>query len=237
MSETAVLKKRIWELDFLKGIALVFMVWDHIVYDLYGFFGLDLSGLGFFKEGIGFISAIIFMTTCGISLTLGKHNIKHGIIVFGVAMGLTAFTFVFDKITNSDSIILFGILHLLGLSMLIGHFAKKLPVFVLAVFSVIIFTLGIYFSGLTVSSKILFPFGLTYFGFYSSDYHPLFPNLAYIFFGIIIGKTIYKEKKSLFGFEPKKSLMCFLGRHTLVFYLAHQPLLMGIIFIVVKIFT
>lgn len=231
------LKKRIWELDFLKGIALVFMVWDHIIYNLYGFFGFNVSSLGFFKEGIGVISSIIFMTVCGISLTLGRHNLKHGFVVFSLSLFLTLFTFVFDKITDSGALILFGILHFLGLSMIIGHFAKKLPVFVLAVFSALSFFLGCYFRTFTVSFPFLFPFGLTTSAFYSSDYFPLFPNLGYVFLGIIIGKTVYKNKKSLFPFSPKKSLMCFLGKHTLLLYFAHQPVVFGLIFVIVKIFN
>ncbi len=227
-------KKRIWELDFLKGLALIFMVWDHIIFDLYCFFGFDVSSLGFLKEGIGVISSIIFMTVCGISLTLGKHNLKHGFIVFSLSLALTLFTFIFDKITDSNALILFGILHFLGLAMIIGHFAKKLPVFALFIFSVLSFFLGFYFRTLTVSLPFLFPFGLTTSSFYSSDYFPLFPNLGYVFLGIIIGKSIYKNKKSLFRFSPKKSLMCFLGKHTLVLYFAHQPFIYGILYVIVK---
>lgn len=231
------LKKRIWELDFLKGVALIFMIWDHIIFDLYGFFGFDVSSLGFFKEGIGVISSLIFMTVCGISLTLGKHNLKHGLLVFSLSLALTLFTFVFDIITDSGSLILFGILHFLGLSMIIGHFAKKLPVFVLGVFSALLFFLGFYFRTLTVSLPFLFPFGLTTSTFFSSDYFPIFPNLGYVFLGIIIGKTVYKNKKSIFNFSPKKSLMCFLGKHTLVLYFAHQPVIYFLIFVIVKIFN
>ncbi len=207
MNENELAKKsRIWELDFLKGIALIFMVWDHFVYDLYGFFGFDTSGFGFFEEGIGRISAFLFMVLCGVSLTLGKHNLKRGAIVFSLGLALTLFTFIFDKITNSESLILFGILHFLGLAMIIGHFLKKLPLPLLAVLCIVCFGLGVYFESITVKLPFLFPFGLMTGSFYSSDYFPLFPNLAYVILGIILGKTVYKNKKSLFKFEPKKSV-------------------------------
>ena len=225
-------KNRIWELDLLKGIALIFMVWDHIVFDLDSLFGYDVSSLGFFKEGIGVISSIIFMTVCGVSITLGRHNIRHGAITFSLAMALSAFTFVFDKITDSGTIILFGILHFLGLAMILGHFLKRLPLPVLCVLGVSAYALGVFFTEKTVALPFLFPLGLVRNDFYSSDYFPLFPNLAYIIAGIIIGRTVYKKKKSLFHFEPRKSLLCFLGRHTLLLYFVHQPLIYGILMII-----
>lgn len=230
----AVLHGRIRELDFLKGIALLFMVWDHIVYDLSDFFGFDVSSLGFFKEGIGFISSVIFMTTCGISLTLGRHNIKHGAEVFSLGMALTLFTLIFDKITGEESLILFGILHFLGLAMIIGHFVKKLPLWAVALLAVCAFTVGAYFEKITVTVPFLFPIGLMTKDFYSSDYFPLLPNLGYVFIGIIFGRVLYKEKKSLVKFIPEKSVMCFLGRHTLFLYFAHQPVVFGVIYIVSK---
>lgn len=239
MNETVlqtVSKRRIWELDFLKGVALVLMILNHIIFDLYSFFGFDVSSLSFFRDIIGIISSVIFMTVCGVSLTLGKHNIKRGIIVFSLGVALTLFTFVFDKFTNSGALILFGILHFLGVAMIIGHFAKKLPLPVIAMLAFISFALGYYFKSLTIATPFFFPLGITNRNFYSSDYFPLFPNLGYVFLGIIIGKTVYKKKESIFSFSPKKSLMCFLGKHTLVLYFAHQPVIFGLIFVVDWIF-
>lgn len=236
LSDLSVLNKRIWELDFLKGIALIFMIWDHFIFDFYGFFGVDTSPLGFFEEGIGVISAMIFMTVCGISVTLGKHNIKHGMTTFSLGVALTLFTYLLDLFFDAGALIVFGILHFLGLAMIIGHFVKKLPVPVIALLCIGSYALGLYFDSITVNASFLFPFGLLSRGFYSSDYFPLFPNLAYVFFGIIIGKTLYKKRKSLLSFVPKKSFICFLGRNTLLLYFAHQPVVIVIVFLIVKLF-
>ncbi|MGN0468454.1 MAG: heparan-alpha-glucosaminide N-acetyltransferase [Acutalibacteraceae bacterium] len=223
---------RIWELDFLKGIAFIFMVWDHVVYDLEAFFGMNTASLGFFKEGIGIISAVIFMTVCGISVTLGKKNLRHALTVGAAAIFLTLFTFTFDKVTGSDTVIWFGILHFLSLSMLIGHFAKKLPRFVLLIMAAGSFILGKYFSTLMVSTDYFAPFGLCSAGFYSSDYFPLFPNIAYTFIGIVIGKTLYTEKKSIFARSFRTRAINFLGRHTLVLYIIHQPIVLAVLYVI-----
>lgn len=222
--------KRIWELDFLKGTALLFMIFDHVVYDLGAFFSRNTSSLGFFKEGIGQIAAVIFMTVSAVSVTLGKRNLRHSLIVGSAAVFLTAFTFAFDKVTGSSTIIWFGILHFLALSMLIGHFAKKLPKALLLILSVCSFALGKYFLSLSVSMPYLCFLGLCSPDFYSSDFFPLFPNLAYTFLGLFIGKSIYKEKTSVFARHPKTKAINFLGRHTLIIYLVHQPVVLGVLY-------
>lgn len=231
-SALAVDKKRIWELDLLKGLAFLFMAWDHTVFDLSDFFGVDVSALGVFKEGIGYVSAGIFMTVCGISVTLGKRNLKHGSIVFGLGMALTLGTWIAQLVSGMQIIICFGILHFLGLSMVIGHFAKKLPNTVIALFAIASAALGIWFETLTVSAPFLFPFGLCTADFYSSDFFPLFPNLAFTFAGIIIGKLLYKEKRRRIPFAPKKSILCLMGRHTLLLYFVHQPVIIAVLYLI-----
>lgn len=227
---------RITELDFLKGIALIFMVFDHVVYDLGAFFSVDTSVLGVFENGVGHISAVIFMTVCGISVTLGKHNLKHSFRLFCLSSALTAITVIFDSFTNSGSSIYFGILHFLCVAMFLGHYLKRLPVWLLAVMSVGSYALGRYFLTLTVKSSLLFPFGLMSDGFYSADYFPVFPNIAFVILGIIIGKTVYKNKKSLVTFKPKRQPISFLGRHTLILYFLHQPLVLGILYVLSFVF-
>ena len=136
---------RIWELDFLKGIALLFMIFDHAVFDLGAFLGVKTSVLGFFEDGIGHISAAIFMTVCGISVTLGKRNIKRGVILFSLGMVLTFGTFISDRFFGTEVIIAFGILHFLGSAMVITHFIKKLPVWATIVFAAACAGVGIWF--------------------------------------------------------------------------------------------
>lgn len=236
-TEIRVAKKRIYELDLLKGIAFLMMVWDHAVYDLYALLGVDMSFLGFFKEGIGKICAIIFMTVCGISVTLGNHNIKRGLITFGLGMALTVGTVAADMVADLGVSIWFGILHFLGFAMIIGHFAKKLPVWVISLLAIGSYYLGEYFLSLHTSIPFLFPFGIIGEGFHSADYYPIFPNLAFVLMGIAVGKLFYKDKKSLFNsdFKVFKPIL-FLGRNTLILYFVHQPVVLAVLWLVDIIF-
>ena len=89
-------KNRIPELDLLKGLAFLMTVWDHVVYDLDSLFGVSMDRLGVLKEGVGVLCAVIFTTVCGISVTLGKHNVKHGVRLLLLALALTAGTLTVD---------------------------------------------------------------------------------------------------------------------------------------------
>lgn len=166
---------RIWEIDFLRGIALILMLWDHVIYDLGSFFSVDTSHLGFFENGIGKISAFMFITLCGVSATLGKNNLKHSARLLCLSLGVTAATAIFGYFTNNKSIILFGILHFLCVGIFAAHFLKRLPIWVLGIIGIASFLLGEYFASIKVSSPYLFAFGLVSDNFYSADFFPVFP--------------------------------------------------------------
>ncbi len=224
---------RITELDFLKGIALILMILNHLFFDLSAFFAVDISSFESLASIVGKTSAIIFMTVCGISATIGKRNIQNGLKLLALATALSIATAVFDRVTGSEICIKFGILHFLGFAMIISYFCKKLPVPVLFLLAAVSYALGKYFLSFFVNSPFLFPLGLRTRLFFSGDYYPLFPNLCYVFLGNALGKVLYKEKKSVFKkqfkvFEPLR----FLGRHTLVIYFVHQPLMLLILIII-----
>ena len=79
----------------------------------------------------------------------------------------------------------------------------------------------------------LFPLGLTCEGFTSSDYFPLFPQLGYFLIGAAIGKTAYREKRTLLPGSFQKTgiarFFCWCGRQSLFIYLLHQPIVYGLL--------
>lgn len=228
--------KRIAELDILKGIALILMIINHIAFDLSEFFAVDFSAFDSFASVAGKTSAVLFMTVCGISTTIGKRNIKNGLRLLGLAMVLTLVTAVFDRIAGTEICIKFGILHFLAFAMIISCGVKKLPVPVIGGLAVACFALGKLFLSILVDFPFLYPFGLRTSQFYSGDYYPLFPNLCFVFLGIIIGKTIYKTRKSLFKRQPGLiKPLCFFGRHTLILYFVHQPIILAVLYIIIRI--
>ena len=92
----------------------------------------------------------------------------------------------------------------------------------------LIIALGYWFDTFTVSAPWLFPLGLVPKGFYSADYWPLFPQLGFFMLGVVLGRTVYREKKPLLPkLQGKCRFLAFCGRHSLVLYLAQQPVTMA----------
>lgn len=212
-------KSRIWELDFFRGIALMLMIYFHIVYDMREIFSYDIvysSGINYY---IGKISAITFILISGISSNLSRSNIKRGLKVLSIAMVISVVSWLY----NPDLAIKFGILHFLGLSMIIYPFLQKLDKYALLITGSIIIASGNILSRINAANDYFFILGLTSDNFFSADYYPLIPWFGVFLFGASAGKILYSNRKSLFKFNIKDNLISIGGRHTLLIYLIHQP--------------
>ena len=83
----------------------------------------------------------------------------------------------------------------------------------------------------------LISLGLTPADFITSDYFPLLPNLGYFLVGAFLGRTLYRKKESLFPRQKSPcKLLSFIGRNSLIFYLLHQPVLAGAVYLWTVIF-
>lgn len=212
-------KTRIWELDLLRGIALILMIYFHIIYDLKEFYNFPVSYESGANSYIGKISAILFMLISGISSSLSKSNIKRAFKVLGIALIITIITHLYD----SDNGIKFGILHFLGVSMLLSPIFNKWSKYILLLLSTFIIILGNALSNIETSVNYLFPIGIINSSFVSSDYYPLLPWFGVFLYGLALGKFLYSQKRSIFNFSFKENVISKIGRKTLPIYLMHQP--------------
>lgn len=65
--------------------------------------------------------------------------------------------------------------------------------------------------------------------FGQADWLPLFPYMCFFFCGALLSHFVYaKKKESLFIRHNWERPLCFLGRHSLLFYLGHQIVLIPI---------
>ena len=242
MECNTVTSSRIWEIDFIRGLAIILMMIFHLIVDLTDFYAYGLDYFRGFWYLEGKLSAILFMLICGVSSTLGRHNFLHGCKVFMWAMLLTAVTYIY----NENCYILFGILHFLGISLLSANFMRRLPITWLLLISSTTIIIGLLFSTRFVTTPYLFPLGLMNSTFISMDYYPLFPWYGVFLFGIIGGKMLYGHKKRLglrqvSYIQPKfqtsltplhfRKNITWLGQHSLVIYLIHQPILLALLYV------
>ena len=113
--------------------------------------------------------------------------------------------------------------------MLLWIFFPRLPNAALLTVSSLSLALGALFERITVSVPFLYPLGLTPKGFESADFFPVFPFFGYFLAGACLGRMFYSARRSLL---PKRSFsspaprfLGFCGRHSLLIYLIHQPIL------------
>ena len=227
-------KSRIWELDALRGVCIACVIVVHFLFDLSVFGGLDLT-LPAWYVFLQEYGGAIFVVLSGVCVTLGSKSVRRGLIVFACGMLITAVTYGMYRLgmSGADVVVKFGVLHLLGVCMLVYPAFKKLPPAMLTVLGLVIAITGYAIRGVVVPQHWLFPLGLTYEGFTSSDYFPLFPQLGYFLIGAAIGKTAYREKRTLlpgaFQQTPVARFFCWCGRQSLFIYLLHQPIVYGLL--------
>ena len=229
-------KKRIWELDAFRGLCILGMVVVHFLYDIantYSVPELENSALFAFVRLWG---GVLFLLLSGICVTLGSHPIRRGLIVLSAGLVCSAVTWamVLLQMAPERLIIYFGVLHCLGVCMLLWPLFRRIPDWLTLLLAIAMCAVGLYWRDHTpLVSWWTMPFGAPPAGFATSDYFPLFPNLGFFLLGSLLGKRLYKNKVTLF---PKVNenfflirFLTFCGRYSLFIYLLHQPVLTGIL--------
>jgi uncharacterized membrane protein len=220
------LRIRHGEIDVLRAFAIMLMVLFHLVYDLQEFaeVSIDYQSPPWFF--IGKASALLFIFISGLSSGFSRSSVRRGFKVLFYGMVITVVTYLFMK----DQYVRFGILHFLGVTMILSPLLIRLSSWTLFGLVGVSVVLGFWFRGQVLKTSLLLPFGLIYYGFSSIDYYPLFPYLAVTLLGILAYRHFYASgREPLFSFRLNSKLIKWLSRNSLGIYLIHQPLLLLII--------
>lgn len=229
---------RLWEIDTLRGIAILMMLIYHSLMDVEYVFNKDFYLVTGFWKYFQITGAVFFLGLVGISLTLSnakkrpaRYYLLRGAKIFLLGMLITVVT----RIILEDGFVIFGVLHLIGVSTILAPLFlrfKKLNLF----FGIIFVIVGFYLDTLTFPFSWLSWLGFIPDSFFSFDYFPLLPWFGFVLIGSFVGKTIYLNSGRCFkltdrsGYPPVIALT-FLGRHSLLIYLIHQPVLLGICYL------
>lgn len=201
------------------------MVVFHAGYDLAEYGGVQLDYRGPLWTGLGLVTGLLFMFVSGISSVVGNRAITRGIQVFLAGMVITVVTYV----AFPEEYVRFGILHYLGVAMIIGGFLKRRKLRTVWAALAVSVILSLVLPGLTAKTPLLLPLGIEYPGLNTLDYYPIFPFLPVTLAGVLTGRLFYAGKKSLFGFELDSKVVRFISRNSLWIYLLHQPVLIGVV--------
>ncbi len=236
---------RFWEVDFVRGIAICMMITYHILFDLTYFqvVFIDLYHplVRLFLYPIG----TTFLLLVGVSLTLSYARaqqylsereiplkfVVRGLKIFGFGLLITLITYVYPH----EGFIMFGILHCIGVCIMMSYPFLRWPRYNVEL-AVVFVVLGLLFQGIIVEFPWLLWAGIRPSLFYTLDYFPLLPWFGVVLLGMVLGRILYWGNTRRFELsEPVPNrvvgVFCFLGRHSLVIYLVHQPILIGIIFV------
>jgi uncharacterized membrane protein len=232
---------RYWEIDATRGIAIAMMILFHILFDL-NFLGItSWPGSAIFWRIFAVITAALFLFIVGLSFTISAAHasrymerrafflkyLKRGLGIFALGMAVTVVTWLY----LGTGYIVFGILHLIGLSIILAPlFFRFTWINLVAGTSVIL--LGFVVWDITGPAYLLW-LGIHPDMFYSVDYTPLIPWFGVVLIGMFAGKVLYPAGKKMFlagvmPTPPVRGLM-FLGRHSLLIYLLHQPVIILIL--------
>ena len=160
-------KQRIWELDALRGICVLGMVAVHFVYDLVELYALvdwQYPALFAFVKDWG---GVLFLLISGICVTLGSRSVRRGLIVLACGALVSAVTAGMYLLNLADRSILiyFGVLHCLGLCMILWPLFRRLPPWALAAAGAVLVAAGLYLRGIRVDFPWLVFLGFTPEGF------------------------------------------------------------------------
>lgn len=226
-------KPRFWELDALRGLAVVLMVIFHAAYDadFLGVLELDVWSGGWLV--LARVTQILFILMAGVTMAFSSRSrrLRHSAVLLGWGMVITLITWFLFK----EQAVKFGVLHFYAVAGVLALPLVRLGV-CNAMVGVGVLAVSFFAKDLTVGSTWTFPFGLTNPGFQSFDYFPLLPWFGLFLVGVAVSGFLYGPNGRRFVAQtmthrPWNGLKCFelIGRHSLWIYLLHQPILFGIL--------
>lgn len=235
------LDHRFWEIDSLRGVAIILMIIYHFLFDLNFLniinFNLHSTAMRIFLYPIG----TIFLGLVGVSLSLShskaqqrqlsQHQIiskyiKRGLTIFTLGLLITLITWMYLP----QEFVVFGVLHCIGLSIILAIPLLRLRILNL-ILGALLIPLGVLLQTMTFKTPWLFWLGFTSSSFYSLDYFPLLPWFGVITLGIYLGNTLYPHHQRKIQIPDLSQnsitkILCFLGRNSLIIYFLHQPLIL-----------
>ena len=246
-------KRRIELLDELRGVAILAMIVHHTFLDIGMVLGLDWGYTVFDKLCVlQPVFWAIFIIISGICSRLSRNTLRRGAIVLGAGLAVTLVTAVImPKMGFDGAEIYFGILSCLGSCMiltgLLMPLIEKTNYKIGMLISAVLFaaTYGIstgkILFGLVklpdvlYSTNYLMPLGMFSSTFESADYFALIPWFFMFLFGAFVGKKAKDGSFPEWTYKKHVKAFAFVGRNSLWFYLAHQPVIYALLYIVAHI--
>ena len=231
-------RTRVAGLDALRGGAIVAMVAYHFCFDL-RYFGVtrsDFEHESFWLASRSMILSAVLLIA-GISAALARRDAaadarwpRHVALIAGAAMLVTAASWLMFP----RSFIWFGVLHAIAVSLLLARPFIDRPRLAASAGVVVIA------AGVTLAHPAFDGRALGWVGFMThkpvtEDYVPLFPWTGVLLAGLAAGHWLARSGFAvLTPLDHAPAALQWMGRHSLAIYLAHQPLLLGALWLALR---
>jgi uncharacterized membrane protein len=240
-AESRAASGRLWEIDALRGLAILAMVAFHAAWDWAYFHDGSLGPDARYFSGV---IAGSFIALLGLSASLDRERVRAAggsvarrtarrVALIGGAAGLVTLG---TWLALPDSFVYFGILHLLAASTLLVALTARFGATANAILGAAVLALG--WSGL-LDGPAPAPW-LSILGWDAPratvDWYPLTPWAGFAFLGFAAGLTAYPQGRRRFTpppWERRTATLRLLGRHSLPIYLTHQLVLFPLFWLLV----
>jgi len=238
---------RLAKIDGLRGLTLISMVLYHALWDVVFIFGRDIP---WYNRTPGFIwqqsICWTFILLSGFSVGLGKRQLRRGITVFLCGAVISAVTIVLMP----EDAVRFGILTFMGSAMLLMIPVQRLlgapgrtgsaSLLIVSLFLFMLtrrinsgYLLNLRLPEAWYANDLTAFLGFPPADFFSTDYFPLIPWVflylaGYGIYGIMSGERGDSGIKAFLK-EGSCPPLEFIGRHTLIIYMLHQPVIYGLL--------
>ncbi|NDA46960.1 MAG: DUF1624 domain-containing protein [Alphaproteobacteria bacterium] len=230
-------------IDALRGLSLLAMFAYHLIWDLafYGLITREIPLSPAFKL-FGHAIAASFLTLVGMSLVLAHHKGWHWpafwrrlawLILASAAISLVTY------ILFPSSFIFFGILHCIAVISLLAVPVLNLPVLAIWLLALLTLLLPAFAAAPHFDQPLLWWTGLGLDQPESNDWRPLFPWGGFAFLGLALMRQVQNwdllSQSAHWRAKTRLSrLLVWGGQHSLAVYLIHQPIFLGLVFLLAQ---
>lgn len=225
--------------DISRGVAIIAMIAYHLVWDL-SYFRFIAANVGYDPVWVVIARSIlaVFLFLVGTGLVLGhgggirwRSFWRRWAFVLVGALAITIATwFAFP-----DSFVYFGVLHAIALFSLLALPFLAAPLWLPIVVAVVVIGLPFVYADALFNEKLF-----SWLGFWlvpppANDLVPVFPWFGAVLVGVVATRLVLASAlvPRLTAINPTGRLarvLAFMGRWSLLIYLLHQPILLGLVY-------
>ena len=230
---------RVGIFDVVRGFSVISMVLFHLCYDLKFITGVDLPWFepplqDVWRASISWTFLFVAGCMCPLSRSNARRALQYGLVALAI--------WVVTTIVAVDTPISFGIIYCMAACTLVAYALQRLralPCGYLAAAVLLVAFLAlqglsqgtVLFGLVDVPSALYGSEWLSWLGlpgpsFASGDYYPLLPYLLIYLVGAALGTRWAESGYPEWAKRANVAPLSFVGRHALLVYVVHQPVLL-----------